>query len=231
KSINDRLDGSILEIKKSYNKVIVHDEWLRGIMEERFLSSLEYIRRGSKEGYYSLDERKEIIARFSEENEKIARYFLGRDNGILFSDEIIDVPMHTDNINVNDIISIFTYIMLQQEREINELKKELYETEWLNIVQKNRKDRELILFGAGYICDRFLSSCLLDVQYVVDNNKTKSGSYIHGIPIVHTADIDQWSEYYVIITCGAYVDIEKQLETYGLKKESDYFTYTDNLSV
>lgn len=91
----------------------------------------------------------------------------------------------------------------------------------------NKLGRKVIVFGAGEKCREFLKEYQLPINFILDNNMEKSETYLQGIEIKHPSCVEDWSSYFVIITCDITEDIEKQLQTNGLKKDDDYILYKD----
>ena len=62
----------------------------------------------------------------------------------------------------------------------------------------------------------------MNVDTIVDNDVNKRGGNIHGHPVKYFGELSDWSNRFVIITCGAYMDIANQLEDVGLHRNTDF---------
>ena len=98
--INDRLFGDILEIQRLINlgqkdsAKKYNSSSYREILERVNCEYLAKYPEKRKEGYFSQSDRIEYINSLSKENEEIARKYLMREDGILFADEVKEVPLH-----------------------------------------------------------------------------------------------------------------------------------------
>lgn len=226
-SDNDRLNGSMLNIKLAMNDRLSKEDWFSGVIEEYFMNSIASLQATqAKEAYFSYDERVEVIKKFEADNYLIARKYFGREDGKLFLDEIEDHPLHTDEISNQDIIKVFTSMMLAQEKKIYKVKKEIERCKQKRgeVIIGNRK---VTLFGAGERCRKFLSVNSLNIDIIVDNDKDKSGKVFHNYTIRYFHEIFDWNERFVIITCGAHEDIMRQLNSLGLIRYKDYMLDID----
>lgn len=90
-------------------------------------------------------------------------------------------------------------------------------------VWSKSRDRKLLIFGAGNNCQK-LFDIVKNVPAVIiaDNDLTKHGTVINGVQVVYTGDIADWHEYFIVVTCAETEEIEKQLRSFGLKRDEDY---------
>lgn len=86
---------------------------------------------------------------------------------------------------------------------------------------------KIILFGAGKYGKAAVKHYGLEnISYFVDNNSTKWGTEIYGIPVLGIEQLMEETnlcDYQIIITCRVYKDIENQLKSLGI---NDYQLYT-----
>lgn len=82
--------------------------------------------------------------------------------------------------------------------------------------------RSLVCFGAGQNCQRLLEKCPIEIEFILDNDREKEGQTVKDILIKNPSAITEWTEYFILITCAQTNDIEKQLNSYGLQKGTDY---------
>ncbi len=90
-------------------------------------------------------------------------------------------------------------------------------------VWQKSNNRKLMLFGAGYNCQKLID-ILGDISGVsiTDNDKEKQGMVFRGVTVSYAKEIMDWLKYFVIVTCQKTEEIEKQLSGLGLKKDKDY---------
>ena len=76
----------------------------------------------------------------------------------------------------------------------------------------------IVLFGAaeyGKIICNYLVENNISPKYYCDNNENKIGTIWNGLEVISPKKIDE--TYYVVITCNAYKEIEKQVNSLGCK--------------
>ncbi len=95
------------------------------------------------------------------------------------------------------------------------------------ILLQCKKDKKWICFGAGKNCQMLLESYMLPINFILDNDSAKVGKEINGIPISSPIEIDDWNQYFIIVTCAQSTEIEHQLNSYGLYKNEDYILLTE----
>lgn len=90
-----------------------------------------------------------------------------------------------------------------------------------------RGKNKLAFWGTGQICQDILNANKVHVDVFFDNDLDKNGtSWREGI-IYHPTSVKDISQYYIVIACGAYVQVEEQLQAMGLQKYKDYVSYID----
>ena len=245
KEKNASLGGNYLEISRLINSVQSIDScvgnrdeilsWCDEEVRHDFynvctgLSGIFNQDRG-EHGFFTVEERKEFLEKFAPDNEQIARKYLNREDGILFYDDRMDYPLYDINQSSGfeeDMVRVFTAVMhAQGQRLANLIEKtsqEVIGKLMMRDVYQKRKDRKLLLFGAGRNCRKLFDIVgNLPCTLIVDNDLTKQGTAIHGAQVSHTEDIVDRKKYYIIVTCHVTGEIEQQLDNYGLKKEEDY---------
>ena len=90
-----------------------------------------------KSDWFSIEERKEFLEKCRDSNEKIAREYLGKEDGILFNQEIKQVEKW-DPLNpymYEEVVRFFGEITLVQQKSIKELKQKLNEQNKKNQTQ------------------------------------------------------------------------------------------------
>lgn len=243
--VNPSLAGNYLEISRLVNSVQKIDNILEGrdgiwswsdwAVKNDFLDvfkKLSHSLDSSKKefAFFTSDERKDFLERFTSDNEQIARKYLHREDGILFYDERMDYPRLEINQSSNfeaDMIRVFTAMIYAQdqrfrhllEKKSNELIGRLFVKEAL----RRSKNRQLLFWGAGHNCRKLLDMVGgVEGASIVDNDMSKRGSRLYGVQIKYAGDIAAWEDYYVAVTCEETAEIEEQLRGLGFKKEEDY---------
>jgi hypothetical protein len=94
----------------------------------------------------------------------------------------------------------------------------------LEDLDKNSKDKKIILFGAGSIAQktvRLLSEEKIDS--IVDNSSNKWGTYDKfNIEVLPPESINKKDGLYIIICTTSFVEVSNQLNSFGLKSGFDY---------
>lgn len=89
-------------------------------------------------------------------------------------------------------------------------------------------ERKIVLWGAGKTAVHLLQSGFESmVCFLVDNDMKKDGTQIMGLPIRHPSGVADWKQYFVIIASIYEEEISRQLEGYGLKKNTDFISYSE----
>lgn len=241
KAQNPRLLGNYFEIKNIFNSGYFSEgsEISNSQYEREFVRlSQEFNSVKRNEGYFTKQERKEILEKFELENEQIARKYLQRDSGILFYDKRMDYTVCDVNRCTpmeKDMIRVFSALICSQNQRMKEeiaYLKVQYSFLMKKYILRNKKDREVILFGAGHQCRELLRMGeSFSALVIADNDKKKTGKKLFGKKIIYAKDIRDWTVYFVLITCFETKEIEKQLISSGLKKEKDYILLKEYLTV
>ena len=95
--------------------------------------------------------------------------------------------------------------------------------------------KKTALFGTGDEAQKLCKE-LLDIQgenyysveAVFDNDRNRTGTVFYGIKITHPDDINNWSDYFIIISTVKFIkEVQQQLTNYGLTYGEDYIACTD----
>jgi len=101
-----------------------------------------------------------------------------------------------------------------------------FETKCMNFVH-DRQKKSLILFGGGDRCVEFLSRYFAydNIPFICDNNSSKWGKKIMGIPVINPEELARNpNDYVVLITLDSYVAIDSitlQLKNLGISSVYD----------
>ena len=132
------------EIKRIINELPDHDKetlpFVRKVTEQYVGTNPSE----EKSEWFSLEERKKFLEKYKDCNEKIAREFLHREDGRLFSDAMKESPKWQKN-NPNmlwDVIRFFGEMNLLQQKEIEALRQE-NKNRMEEIRELKNADREL----------------------------------------------------------------------------------------
>ena len=144
KIVNSSLNGIYVEVKRMLNK---YPEFKSSV--GFITSSLIEISDEEKENtsysnnrWLSFEEQKKMISEYAEENEKVAREFLGREDGILFREEIIDNKCETIKYKKEEYVDVCAKILLKREKKIKEKSNTI-----VKLKNKNEKlSEELIMY-------------------------------------------------------------------------------------
>jgi hypothetical protein len=88
---NPRLSRDLLEYKRILNKIYSNQPLMRDQLYLDFLQVSQQMEGATKSGnIFTVEERLEILSKYQEGNERVARKFLGREDGRLFYDPLPD---------------------------------------------------------------------------------------------------------------------------------------------
>lgn len=243
--VNPALKGNYLEINRLINSIqnvgnLFDDIWDDGNIGHNLRSVCARLSRVFNEdkieqGFFSVDERKEFLRKFASGNERIAREYLSREDGILFYDDRLDYPLYETSQYSSfetDMIRVFVIMMYVQNRKfgiaLEKKTKEMIGKIIMKDVLQKKGCRKVLLFGAGHNCQKFFDIVGNEfVALIVDNDETKNCTVLNRVPIKNAMDITNWQDYFIIVTCAKTDEIEGQLRSLGLKEEEDYILMKD----
>ena len=125
---NERLDGNFIEIKRVMNKAPSYDIESLRMMYSHFFLKLNQMKKEKKVSYFSYEEQVEFLKQYEESNRRVAKEFLGREDGVLFTEEIEKLPKWEVNQDTmyEDIIMLFAEIAMAQQKRMDRLEWELH---------------------------------------------------------------------------------------------------------
>ena len=89
--------------------------------------------------------------------------------------------------------------------------------------------RKIVYWGAGLICGWCIEYRTdIDPFFLIDSFSEQKELY--GKEIKKPDEIEDWTEYYIVITVRHYNEIELMLKSRGLRKNKDYIWYQDFFS-
>lgn len=101
----------------------------------------------------------------------------------------------------------------------------------LKCVVRSLLTRKTVFWGAGRRTHELLNEYPeLNISSCIDNDRSRAGGNINGVPIIHVSDVKNWKELFIIITVAANAEIVVQLESYGLQYGMDYMFAIDVLT-
>ena len=92
---------------------------------------------------------------------------------------------------------------------------------------KEKGKSKLAFFGTGRMCHNIQEKYNLPVDLYLDNDREKRGKRIGDTIIMNPYEVKDIHEYYIVIVCAAYHEIQEQLEEMGLKIYSDFMNYME----
>lgn len=149
--VNSSLNGIYVEVKRMLNK---YPEFKSSV--GFVTSSLREISNEEKDNtsyssnrWFSFEEQMNMLSEYAEENEKVAREFLGRKDGVLFREEIIDNKCETIKYKKEEYVDVCAKILLKREKKIKEQKMSIEKLKNKNeelteelIMYKNRSSKQ-----------------------------------------------------------------------------------------
>lgn len=129
---NERLDGNLIEIKRLINTLPSYNELPLDYMYQKYFYALNQMFPGKKSSYFSYEEQLNFLKEYEESNRRVAKEFLGREDGILFTEPVERLPkweVDKDKI-YEDVILLFADIAVAQEKRLERLEKKQRDLEW-----------------------------------------------------------------------------------------------------
>lgn len=227
---NERLLTEVCEVKRIFNSAVAEDKFIADREDYRdlfinFSDKQRNVVEHTQAGYLKKDERISLMSIFEKENQEIAKRYLERENGILFCDNNYDIPLIEIAFSKSEamIIRYISAIYMQLNRKINHLiKQDEVSLRFCNQLNLLKKDRKVVLFGAGRRCGLFLGIIEEEIEFIIDNAADKWGKLVDGIPVCSIDNVCNWEKYFVVVTVLSAQKIEEQLQQYGLVRDIDY---------
>lgn len=143
---NYSLQGNFIELKRLLNGL---PEYQKGdnFLEAPVIYASNYMMQtepAPKASVFSPEERKEFMAQFQEGNERIAREYFGREDGVLFSPKSSETPqwkLRTETMD-RDLLMVMTEAFCQQNTALKALEKSA-EQDRKRLEQLQKKTEEL----------------------------------------------------------------------------------------
>ncbi len=226
--LNLALNGNFYEIKQICNSTIDNPlevwnkEQVRGIKKISGLKNNQFS-QGLSTGYFTKQERIDLLKSQAENNAEIARKYLNRENGELFYDKFLDYPIHQDKATdfEKDMIQTLFSMIYKQQKIIEILPA-------ITAIFLLKKDRKLALWGIGKNGEKLLNYPLFP-DIMIDNDPDKYYKMKNNIPVVPSDEIINWEEYFVVVTPQFSEKINEILCNKGLKKGENYLLLNDYL--
>lgn len=132
-TINPSLQGNFVEIRRMINGVPVYQEMPDFLRRSLIKASVERedVAPMKKINLFNYEDQLAFLNRYAKSNEKVAREFLGREDGILFYKPIKEEKQyapHNDKI-LGEFIHFSVNYMCQQQQKILELKQKISENQ------------------------------------------------------------------------------------------------------
>ena len=120
--------SNFIEIKRVMNKAPSYDIESLRMMYSHFFLKLNQMKKEKKVSYFSYEEQVEFLKQYEESNQRVAKEFLGREDGVLFTEEIEKLPKWEVNQDTmyEDIIMLFAEIAMAQQKRMDRLEWELH---------------------------------------------------------------------------------------------------------
>lgn len=221
------INDDYFEIKKICNSVYdTHDQRFWNEVQKREFVKISnqdhcYFSSGLSTGYFTKQERKNLLESQAQNNSIIAKKYLNRTDGKLFYDDFLDYPVFEDQASdfEKGIIRTLYFIICIQQRKL-EMASAIAA---VGILRKNRK---LAFWGWGDNGKRLYEADLLP-DVIIDNDSEKHHQSFMGISIIPSVEIDNWKGYFTIVTPTNTQAIESILLKMNLEKGEDYILLND----
>lgn len=142
---NERLEGNFIEIKRILNRIPEYKKMPLDTMYDPIIMSSS-LKKAEKVSYFAYDDQLKFLEKYEESNQRVAKEFLGREDGILFTEPVEKLPQWKIDYDTlyQDIILFYGEVAFMQQRETENLKQRLEQTERkLADMEKKFTDMEL----------------------------------------------------------------------------------------
>ena len=143
KSPNERLEGNYIEIKRIINRIPEYKKMPLDDMYDPMIMASN-LRKPEKVSYFSYEEQIDFLKKYEASNRRVAEEFLGRLDGVLFTEPIEKLPQWKidDTIMYQDIILFYAELAFKQKKETEDLNRKLSQTSQ-KLGQMNQKLEQL----------------------------------------------------------------------------------------
>ena len=156
-------------------------------------------------------DRRKILEFYEEENKAAAKRYLNRET--LFSEKV-DYPY--TQLDEDEVSKNYQNLL---ERMVAKMVNEYMYPSARYVLEQGK---QIVLFGAGNMCQRVVQEQKVPIEFIVDNDKEKDGMQVGGVTVVWSGNMKEWNKYYYLITPQDAREIVIQLENMGLKCREDF---------
>ena len=211
KRVNVSLSPMDTEVKRKLNNAFCQYSYAINRVVNRLYGEMG-LTYSNKRGFQLSPKDRRIILDFYEaENKAVAKHYLNRAD--LFSEKIdysyIEVDKDEVSKNYQNLL----------EKMIAEI---IYTYNYPSVRYVLEQGKQIVLFGAGGMCQRVLQEQEFSVAFIVDNDRKKDGIQVGGVTVVWSGNMKEWNKYFYLITPQDAHDIAMQLENKGLKYGEDF---------
>ena len=130
--VNERISNDVLGLKHMFNREYfagkegdIFDSC--GFLVQKYFREVQIKGDETKKGYISIEDRKRILEKVEQENRSIAKEYLGRDDGILFYDDNVEIPLYVPQFSPREeqMVKMFAGMIREQDEKQKELEKKL----------------------------------------------------------------------------------------------------------
>lgn len=230
--LNIKMSDRFLSFKRLFNEVGLQCEGyiskdFRYVFEELSKNYPDYERAN----YFKGDSRSCFQNKYLDGNIKVGEKFFSDENSLVWkknNEETCEPELESKKQTISDkiqnAIMCFTAVSIELDRKISLLEEDIAKLQ--SITEKQigiiGEERGLLLLGAGKYCKRIIQKKKYNITGVYDNDDNKVGSEFNGFIIKPARDLNNRKKEMVVIATSDTVSIERQLESYGLKKDKDY---------
>ena len=212
KHINRSMTILDTEVKRILNEMLQKQPAkFEGMLQCEYWNVYESAERTLSPYRFGREERIDILKKYAWQNEKVAERY--RNGTALFTDTVEFETAELDQMDV-----LLHYVKLLEKLLIRSCYRNVYPS-LTNIFNIGKK---IAVFGAGFMAKQMIEVHGLPAEIIIDNNNRLAGQKLGNIKIVLPNDIMQWKKYFVIIAVEDASEIERQLESFGLKKDMDF---------
>lgn len=145
---NYGLTGNFIELKRIMNGIPEYQE-MDNFMRTQIVNASVYqaaLNKEEKTSMFTYDELVAYMGRFEESNQKVAREFLGREDGVLFHEPLKEGPVWKvrEDTMYRDLLTFMVEMFCSQEKEITRLTKKVRKlSSELELVKKSDRSKDI----------------------------------------------------------------------------------------
>ncbi len=209
--VNVSLTPMDTEVKRKLNKAFCQYPDAIKELVDCFYGEMKLIYCNEEGSQLSPKDRRKILDFYEKENRAVAKQYFNRVD--LFSEKVDYSYIEVDE---NEVLRNYQNLL---EKMIVEI---VYAYKYPSVRSILEQGKQIVLFGAGGMCQKVVQEQKFPVAFIVDNDIEKDGIQVGGVSVVWSGNMKEWSKYFYLITPQDAREIVTQLENKGMKCGEDF---------